>query len=43
VNDTRTKYGDRSVMTDVAALMITAGFFASVSSVADDIAFGVKL
>jgi len=40
VNETRTKYGDFSVMIEVAALMMTPGFFASVSSVALDIAFG---
>ena len=42
VCDTRTMYGERVVMTDVAAFMITIGFFASVATGATASAFGVS-
>ena len=35
-------YGDRVVITDVAAFMITIGFLASVATGATAIAFGVR-
>ncbi len=40
VCDTRTMYGERVVMTDVAAFMITIGFFASAETGATASAFG---
>ena len=42
VIDTRAMYGERVVITDVAAFMITIGFFASVATGATAIAFGVR-
>ena len=42
VCDSRTMYGERVVMTDVAAFMITIGFFASAESGATASAFGVR-
>ena len=40
VCETRTMYGERVVMTDVAAFMITIGFFASAAIGATASAFG---
>ena len=42
VCDTRTMYGERVVITEVAAFMITIGFFASADTGATAIAFGVS-
>ena len=42
VCETRTMYGERVVMTDVAAFMITIGFFASAAIGATASAFGVS-